>query len=58
MCLRLSNKRRCLSLLSFLGIIQSVIAIPIIVLSFIQFFSSTLGAALSPIWCGFLVSYF
>ena len=56
MCLRLSDHRRCLSLLTFLGILQSVVAVPIIVLSFIQFFSSTLGVALSPFWCGFLVS--
>ena len=56
MCLRLSDRRRCLSLLSILGLLQSVVAVPIIVLSFIQFFASSLGAALSPFWCGIIVS--
>ncbi len=56
MCLKLSNNRHCLSLLTILGVLQTIVALPIIAISFFIFFSTTLGAALSPFWCGFLVS--
>jgi len=56
MCLKLGNKCHCLTLLSILGFLQTLISLPIIVLSFLVFFQSSLGAALSPFWCGFLVS--
>ena len=58
MCLRLSNKRHCLSLLSILGFLQSLLAVPITILSFIVLALSTLGVALSPFWCGLVVSVF
>lgn len=56
MCLRLEDGYYCLTYLSLLGILQTAVAVPMIVLSFILFFSTTLGAALSPFWAGFLVS--
>ena len=56
MCIRLGNRRHCLTLASILGILQSLIAVPIIVLSFLVLAWTTLGAALSPFWCGFVVS--
>jgi len=55
MCLKLGNKCHCLTLLSILGFLQTLISLPIIVLSFLVFFQSSLGAALSPFWCGFLL---
>ena len=58
MCLKLGNKRHCLTLLSILGGLQVLISLPIIALSFVVFFQTTLGAALSPFWCGFVVSAF
>ena len=58
MCLKLGNKRHCLTLLSILGGLQVLISLPIIALSFVVFFQTTLGAALSPFWCGFVVSTF
>ena len=56
MCLQLDDHYYCLTYLSVLGLLQTAVAIPIIVLSFLLFFWSTLGAALSPFWAGFLVS--
>ena len=56
MCVRLSNKCRCLTLLALLGFVQTVVAVCVIVLSFIVFFNSSLGVILSPFWCGFMVS--
>lgn len=55
MCVRLNNKRHCLTFLSLTGLLQILIAIPIIVVSFIVFLETDLGAALSPFWAGFLV---
>ena len=56
MCLRLEDRHYCLSYLTFLGILQSIVALPIIVLSFLVFFWSSLGPTLAPFWCGILVS--
>ncbi len=56
MCLRLSNQGHCLTLLSILGLLQTIVSLPIIILSFVVFASTSFGAALSPFWCGFIVS--
>ncbi|CAI8017584.1 hypothetical protein GBAR_LOCUS10664 [Geodia barretti] len=55
MCVRLNNKRHCLTLQSLTGLLQVLIALPIIVVSFIVFTQSSLGGALSPFWAGFLL---
>lgn len=55
MCVRLGNKRHCLTLLSLTGLLQLIIALPIIVVSFIVFTQTDLGGALSPFWAGFLL---
>ena len=57
MCVKLNNKRHCLTALSLAGLLQLLIALPIIIVSFIVFARTDLGAALSPFWAGFLVSY-
>ena len=54
--MRLNNKRHCLTALSLAGLLQLLIALPIIIVSFIVFARTDLGAALSPFWAGFLVS--
>ena len=56
MCLKLENARHCLTFLSILGFLQLLLSVPIVTLSFIVFAQTTLGAALSPFWCGFVVS--
>ena len=56
MCVRLTNKEHCLTFLSVTGLLQVVIALPIIVVSFIVFAKTDLGGALSPFWAGFVVS--
>lgn len=55
MCVRLGNKRHCLTILSLTGLLQLLVAVPIIVISFIVFAQTDLGGALSPFWAGFLV---
>jgi hypothetical protein len=55
MCVRLHNKRHCLTALSLTGLLQLLIALPIIIISFIVFARTELGAALSPFWAGFLL---
>ena len=55
MCLRLSDRMYCLSFLSILGLLQVILSLPIIVLSFLLLVWTTLGVALEPFWCGFVV---
>ncbi|XP_003382524.1 PREDICTED: uncharacterized protein LOC100634672 [Amphimedon queenslandica] len=55
MCCRLSNSHHCLTFLSVLGLLQVIVSLPIIILSFLIFFQTTLGYLLSPFWCGFII---
>lgn len=55
MCLRLTNNQYCLSFLTVLGFLQVLLSLPIIVLSFLLLVWTTLGVALEPFWCGFVL---
>ena len=55
MCIRLSNKHHCLTFISILSVIQLLWGSPIVALGFVIFFTTTLGALLSPFWAGFTV---
>jgi len=55
MCIRLSNKHHCLTCISVLSVVQLVWGSPIAALGLFIFFTTTLGALLSPFWAGFMV---
>ena len=55
MCIRLSNKHHCLTCISVLSVVQLVWGSPIAALGLFIFFTTSLGALLSPFWAGFMI---